>query len=154
MAELARIAQHHLERWLDSARRKPLVIRGARQVGKSTLVRQLAAARGMPILEVNLEQHRRLETVFSALDVKAILLELEAIGRVPPGPRTLLFLDEIQATPSAIAALRYLHEERPDLPVIAAGSLLELVLRKRTRVRRPAGDCGRGAGTAPVARDA
>lgn len=129
MQGLGRLAQAHLERWLESPRRKPLVIRGARQVGKSTLVRQLAEARDMQLLEVNLEQHQRLEGVFSSLDVSAILLELEAIGRMTPGPDTLLFLDEIQATPSAIAALRYLHEERPELPVIAAGSLLELVLQ-------------------------
>ncbi len=129
MEGLIRTAHLHLEHWLQSPRRKPLVIRGARQVGKSTLVRQFAAARDMPLLEVNLEQHRRLETVFATLDVKAILLELEAIGQTSPGPGTLVFLDEIQATPSAIAALRYLYEERPDLPVIAAGSLLELVLR-------------------------
>ena len=129
MKALVRTAQHHLERWLDGPRRKPLVIRGARQVGKSTLVRQLARARGMPILEVNLEQHRRLEAIFATLDVNAIMLELEAIGRVSPGQGTLLFLDEIQATPSAVAALRYLYEQRPDQPVVAAGSLLEMVLR-------------------------
>ena len=83
----------------------------------------------MPILEVNLEQHRRLEAIFATLDVNAIMLELEAIGRVSPGQGTLLFLDEIQATPSAVAALRYLYEQRPDQPVVAAGSLLEMVLR-------------------------
>lgn len=129
MVALFRSAQLQLAEWLDAARRKPLVIRGARQVGKSTVVRQLAAARGMPLLEVNLEQHRRLDTVFATLNVKSILLELEAVGRATPTPGTLLFLDEIQATPSALAALRYLYEARPDLPVIAAGSLLEFVLQ-------------------------
>ena len=129
MGEIIREAMEHLERWLDRPRRKPMVIRGARQVGKSTLVRQLAEARGMRLLEVNLEQHQRLERVFQSLDVRAILLELEAVGKMTPGPDTLLFLDEIQATPSAIAALRYLFEERPELPIIAAGSLLEFVLQ-------------------------
>jgi hypothetical protein len=70
-----------------------------------------------------------LEAVFAGLDVQRILLELEVIGRVSPKPGTLVFLDEIQATPSGLAALRYLHEQRPDLPLIAAGSLLEMVLR-------------------------
>ena len=83
----------------------------------------------MALLEVNLEQHRQLDAVFASLDVERILLELEVIGRVSPTPGTLVFLDEIQATPSALAALRYLHEQRPDLPVISAGSLLEMVLR-------------------------
>lgn len=67
--------------------------------------------------------------VFAELDVSRILLELEAVGRAAPGPGTLLFLDEIQATPSAIPALRYLREERPELPVVAAESLLETVLQ-------------------------
>jgi len=129
MKPLVRTAESHLNDWFDGPRRKPLVIRGARQVGKSTLVRQFAWARGLPTLEVNLEQHRRLESVFATFDVSAILLELEAIGRVAPSSGTIVFLDEIQATPSAIAALRYLHEQRPDLPVIAAGSLLEIVLQ-------------------------
>ena len=101
--ELERRAQKQLERWLESPRRKPLVIRGARQVGKSTLVRQLARSRNLQILEVNLEQHQWLEGVFSSLNVSAILLELEAIGRRTPRADTLLFLDEIQATPSALA---------------------------------------------------
>ena len=129
MERLRREAEGHLGAWLKGARRKPLVIRGALQVGKSTLVRQFAETAGLSLLEVNLEQHRRLEGVFQTLDVGNILLELEALGGRAPGPGTLLFLDEIQATPSAIAALRYLHEQRPELPVIAAGSLLELVLQ-------------------------
>jgi len=129
MDGLERTVGTDLKRWLEAPRRRPLVIRGARQVGKSTAVRQLAAARGMPLLEVDLEQHRHLEPVFAALGVERILLELEAIGRVSPAPHTLLFLDEIQACPSALLALRYMYEERPELPVIAAGSLLEMVLR-------------------------
>jgi hypothetical protein len=129
MKGLYRSSLAELNAWASRARRKPLVIRGARQVGKSTLVRQLADTRGFRLLEVNLEQHRGLERVFADLDVPRILLELEAVGRVAPGPGTLLFLDEIQSTPSALAALRYLWEQRPDLPVVAAGSLLEAVLR-------------------------
>jgi len=58
----------------------------------------------MPLLEVNLEQHRQLERVFAGLDVTRILLEIESLGRVSPGPGTLLFLDEIQATPSRFAS--------------------------------------------------
>jgi len=129
MPTLVRHAHHGLERWIDGPRRKPLVIRGARQVGKSTLVRQFATSRKLRLLEVNLERHRDLEPVFASLDVGAILVELEAVGRLAPGPDVLIFLDEIQATPSALAVLRYLHEERPDLRIVAAGSLLEMVLQ-------------------------
>src|SRR5947199_174279 len=79
-----------LRAWLDSSRRKPLVVRGARQVGKSTLVRQLARAAGLPLWEVNLEQHAALDPVFAGLDPPTILRErlvLDEIRRwAPPSP--------------------------------------------------------------------
>lgn len=116
--------------WASRQRRKPLVIRGARQVGKSTLVRQTAAVARLPLWEINLERHTIEEAVFASLDPELILREIRlrlnasGIGRGPG----LLFFDEIQAAPRAIAALRYFHEQRPDLPVVAAGSLLEFTL--------------------------
>lgn len=119
-----------LTAWHGKKKRKPLVIRGARQVGKSTLVRDFAQTRGLRLAEVNLERHALLEPVFQRLDVAAIRAEIEAITELPlAAPDTLLFLDEVQATPSALAALRYLYEEMPSLAVVAAGSLLEFVLR-------------------------
>ncbi|MCY4027344.1 MAG: AAA family ATPase [Acidobacteria bacterium] len=124
---ISRLAEDALQRWLAARRRKPLVLRGARQVGKTTLVRRFAAARGMPLCEVNLERHLYLDRVFESLDTGRILRELEGLG----GTRldgALLFLDEVQATPRALPALRYLYEDRPDLPVVAAGSLLEFTL--------------------------
>ncbi|MBN2333904.1 MAG: ATP-binding protein [Deltaproteobacteria bacterium] len=124
-----RMASLKLERWLQSRRRKPLVLRGARQVGKSTLVRNFAAQQKLHLLEINLERHLQLERVFASLDVAAIRGELEALtGRALTEPGSLLFLDEIQATPSALQALRYFYEDLPDVPVIAAGSLLEFTL--------------------------
>ena len=124
---IPRLAEDTLQRWLTARRRKPLVLRGARQVGKTTLVRQFAAAAGLALCEVNLERHLYLDRVFESLDTGRILRELEALG----GTRldgALLFLDEVQATPRALPALRYLYEDRPDLPVVAAGSLLEFTL--------------------------
>lgn len=124
-----RQATTNLGRWFASRRRKPLVLRGARQVGKSTLVRLFARQQGLALCEVNLERHLTLEPVFQSLDLDAIRGELEAIaGRSILEPGTLLFLDEIQATPSSLPALRYLHEDFPDVPIIAAGSLLEFTL--------------------------
>src|SRR5260221_2820323 len=119
-----------LLRWLSAPKRKPLVVRGARQVGKSTLVRQVAERARLAIWELNLEQHAALDSVFATFDLPLILREIgiridrAGVGRGPG----ILFLDEIQAAPRALAALRYFHEGRPDLPVIAAGSLLELTL--------------------------
>lgn len=126
---MERKATQDLLRWLATPRRKPLIVRGARQVGKSTLVRLFAEAAGRRLVTVNLERHADLDGVFRTLDLAKILPALESLpgtGRIRDDD--LLFLDEIQATPHALAALRYFHEERPDLPVVAAGSLLEFVL--------------------------
>jgi uncharacterized protein len=118
-----------LNDWFLSKPRKPLVLRGARQVGKSTLVRQFAASKGLDLIEINLEKHATLDSVFKTLDIEKILLSIDAAIRKSANlSHSILFLDEIQATPHALASLRYFFEERPELPVIAAGSLLEFVL--------------------------
>jgi predicted AAA+ superfamily ATPase len=128
---IARRSKEYIQHWYDKAHRKPLVLQGARQVGKSTLVRQFAASQGLTLNEINLEKHPELDGVFKSLDVKRILFEIGGLlGRKIEGERSLLFLDEVQATPHALAALRYFYEERPDVPVIAAGSLLEFTLAK------------------------
>jgi len=109
--------------------RKPLIVRGARQTGKSTLVRMFAEREGLDLIEVNLEKEQWLEPVFASLDAQRILREISIkVGRKIDLARSILFLDEIQATPSALPALRYFYEDIPSLPVIAAGSLLEFTL--------------------------
>ncbi|MCK5528220.1 MAG: ATP-binding protein [Kiritimatiellae bacterium] len=118
----------YLHKWIKNPRRKPLVLRGARQVGKSTLIRIFAKECNMTLIEINLELHRDLDEVFSTLDIKNIVLNLQSIAGTEIKENTILFLDEIQATPNALAALRYFYEEKPNIPVIAAGSLLEFVL--------------------------
>ncbi len=126
---LERFAENHLSNWYKKKRRKPLVLRGARQVGKSTLVRQFAKNNGLILHEINLEQHLYLDPIFKSLNLDIIIRELNALsGRSINTPEALLFLDEIQATPHAIQALRYFYEKKPDLPVISAGSLLEFTL--------------------------
>lgn len=126
---MKRFAEAQLQKWFGKKRRKPLVVRGARQVGKSTLIRQFAAKHELALHEINLERHIHLDDVFKTLDIDVILKELEAICGVNiQKSGSLLFLDEIQATPHAIQALRYFYEDRPDIPVIAAGSLLEFTL--------------------------
>ena len=124
-----RSAELALAEWLATPQRKPLVIRGARQVGKSTLVRQFAQSHHLHLNEINLERHPDLDPVFQTLDLTRIRLELEGLLDQPLlTPGSILFLDEIQATPHALPALRYFFEDHPELPVIAAGSLLEFVL--------------------------
>lgn len=126
---LERSAEKDLIRWYGRKRRKPLVLRGARQVGKSTLVRRFAEINRLRLNEVNLEQHLYLDAVFKTLDIETIIRELDALfGRKITAPGSILFLDEIQATPHALQALRYFYEEKPGIPVISAGSLLEFTL--------------------------
>jgi uncharacterized protein len=122
----------HLKHWVKSKSRKPLLLRGARQVGKSTAVRMAMKESGLNLIEINLEKFLRLDRIFSTNRLEEILPALETVSRNQIRPNSsVLFLDEIQATPHAIAALRYFYEEIPELPVIAAGSLLEFVLGEK-----------------------
>lgn len=126
---MIRLREKQLLDWLQHPKRKPLILRGARQVGKSTLVRNFSQKQKLTLAEVNLERHPRLDAVFQTKDTKKIIAELESLTQVRlRNPGTLLFLDEIQAAPNALPALRYFWEEEPSLPVIAAGSLLEFLL--------------------------
>jgi predicted AAA+ superfamily ATPase len=126
---MRRHAESRLAKWLAGRRRKPLLLRGARQVGELTLVRQFASQNGLTLNEVNLERNLALQKVFASLETASIRAELDAVvGRSITAPKSLLFLDEIQATPAALQALRYLHEELPRVPVVAAGSLVEFTL--------------------------
>lgn len=120
-----------LTEWKDAAGRKPLLIRGARQVGKSTAVRELG--KGFKYyVEINLERQQSLKKLFTEdIDVKKTCTNLSAVLAIPiiPG-ETLLFIDEIQSCQPAIRALRYFKEDYPELHVIAAGSLLEFALEE------------------------
>jgi len=119
--------------WKDSADRKPLLLRGARQVGKSCTVRNFGRS-FENILEINFENKdfAGAKKVFEKhSDPHLICDELSALYDKPvKAGKTLLFLDEIQACVDAISALRYFYEQMPGLHVIAAGSLLEFALQR------------------------
>ncbi len=118
-----------LKQWYRKPNRKPLIIRGARQVGKSTLVRLFSEAENLNLAEVNLERYSDLGSSFERYNPKALIDVLEALPNINAiSSNTLLFLDEVQAVPEAIPALRYFHEDMKCLPVMAAGSLLEFAL--------------------------
>ena len=118
-----------LKEWIAREGRKPLVIRGARQVGKSTLVKLFTDYLGRDLNEVNLDRYPNLSGVFASKDPERIIEEIEALPRMPAGTSSsILFLDEIQAIDHAMPALHYFYDERKDLAVIASGSLLELLL--------------------------
>jgi len=125
-----RLIDRHLTAWKDDPNRKPLMLRGARQVGKSSAVRQLGAHFDH-FVEVNFEENAGFKSLFSAeLNPQHIVENLSIFLGVPiiPG-QTLVFLDEIQSCPQAISALRFFYEKMPELHVIAAGSLLEFALQ-------------------------
>ena len=125
---IRRDADAALENWKTDPSRKPLLIRGARQTGKTTSVRKLGES-FESFVELNFDANPALSDLFAgAFDVPAILARIEVLARrrIVPG-RTLLFLDEIQACPRAISCLRYFYEQAPDLHVVATGSLLEFV---------------------------
>lgn len=124
-----RLALEYLKTWKQRAARRPLIVRGARQVGKSYLVRELGRSSFDSFVTIDFERTPDAADVFASRDPRRILelLELMSGQRIYPG-RTLLFLDEVQSAPAALKALRYFHEELPELHVIAAGSLLDIVL--------------------------
>ncbi|WP_419559069.1 ATP-binding protein [Prevotella sp.] len=117
--------------WKDSARRKPLLIRGARQVGKSTAVRQLGKVFKY-FVEINLESQPSIKQLFTKdIDVHRTCEAISATIGIPVvAGETLLFIDEIQVSQEAIMSLRYFKEDYPELHVIAAGSLLEFTLEE------------------------
>ncbi len=125
-----RFVDAQFDEWASSQARKPLIVRGARQVGKTWSIRALGARRFADTLIIDLERHAEWHRIFDGnMDPRRIVGDLEIVTgkRVVPG-QTLLFFDEIQACPRAITALRYFFEEMPELHVIAAGSLLEFAL--------------------------
>jgi len=126
---MARRALRYLTNWLDSNGRKPMVIRGARQVGKTWLVREFAKLHNKQLIELNFEKNPQYQTFFESNDPKTTLMLLGAsLNTVIDPQKAVLFLDEIQAVPVLLSKLRWFAEEMPELPVLTAGSLLEFVL--------------------------
>ena len=127
---MKRVINNQLIEWKDSDRRKPLIIRGMRQVGKTYAVNHFGKENFHNVVYIDFEKQQLLHQIFDGnLNTEQIISELELTlkGKITPG-RTLLFLDEIQACPRALMALRYFYEDLPELHVIAAGSLLEFAL--------------------------
>ncbi|MCA8974340.1 MAG: ATP-binding protein [Planctomycetes bacterium] len=119
----------HLRDWAAQPGRLPVVLRGARQTGKTWLVNNFQDPAERDVATVNLERDPDLATCFANPDPAATLALLEARLRRPITPgRTILFLDEIQAVPKLLASLRWFAEELPSLHVVAAGSLLDFAL--------------------------
>jgi len=120
-----------LKKWKDESERLPIILRGARQVGKSFIIEKFGKENFDSLATCNFEFMPGLALCFENLDPVVICQQLEIAlnAKIIPG-KTLLFFDEIQNCPKAIIALRYFKEKMPGLHVIAAGSLLEFVLHE------------------------
>lgn len=138
--DLKRNIEQNLKLWKESSSRKPLLIRGARQVGKSFIIRKFGEQYFENIIELNLEEKKNLRKIFSSNNPELICenIALELNQAITPGS-SLLFIDEIQESSEALLALRYFYEKLPELHIIAAGSLLDFVLDKEKEVRIPVG---------------
>jgi hypothetical protein len=126
---MKRIFTQTLTGWKDRLNRKPLIVRGARQVGKTWIIEEFGKQYFKSYVKINLEENPELKQIFRTNQVKLIVNEISVLVNQSITPKeTLLFIDEIQSMPEAIACLRYFYEQMPELHIIAAGSLLDHVL--------------------------
>src|SRR5450759_251893 len=116
--------------WKNSTSRKPLIIRGARQVGKTWLMKEFGNTQYDQTVYVNFEKNKRLKALFTDdFDIKRVIVALQAeSGLTIHAKNTLLIFDEIQAVPEAITALKYFQEDAAEYHILAAGSLLGVAL--------------------------
>ncbi|MCX6270446.1 MAG: AAA family ATPase [Bacteroidetes bacterium] len=128
---LSRTIDQDLKDWKNDPFRKPLILRGARQVGKSSAVRELSRSFDY-FLEVNFEERKQVQTLFAGdLSPKELCENLSVLYKIPIiAGKTLVFFDEIQSCIPAISSLRFFFELMPELHIIAAGSLLEFAMEE------------------------
>ncbi|HBX45521.1 ATP-binding protein [Limibacterium fermenti] len=131
---MRRIALSFLQKWKQRNTRKPLIIRGARQVGKTWLMKEFAKTEYENFAYVNFEDNQQLKTLFlNDFDIPRILLAIQIATGIKPEPnKTLIIFDEIQEAERALTSLKYFRENAPEYHIIAAGSLLGIALHENT----------------------
>ena len=136
---MKRRAEKELTAWLHSTPRKPLVVNGARQVGKTWLVTDFAKRHFESTAHVVFLNNEEAQRAFDgSLDANRLLMLIGALtGTNPRDGKTLVFLDEIQECPRAIAALKLFCEQTPGIPIVAAGSMLGVALNRRGSHEQP-----------------
>ncbi len=129
-----RIAIEKLMKWKESKRRKPLIIEGARQVGKTWLMKEFGKKAYDDVIYINFDSNSRMAELFAAdLDTKRLIMGLEIYaGRKINPNNTLLIFDEVQEVPRALASLKYFYENAPEFHIVCAGSLLGIALHEGT----------------------
>ena len=129
-----RIAIEKLLKWKQSKRRKPLIIEGARQVGKTWLMKEFGRQAYADTVYINFDSNSRMAELFASdLDTERLImgLELYAGRKIDPG-NSLLIFDEVQEVPRALASLKYFYENAPQYHIVCAGSLLGIALHNGT----------------------
>lgn len=129
-----RIAIEKLYKWKNSKRRKPLIIEGARQVGKTWLMKEFGKQAYSDTVYINFDSNTRMADLFAVdLDTDRLILGLELYaGRKIDSANTLLIFDEVQEVPKALASLKYFYENAPQYHIVCAGSLLGIALHQGT----------------------
>lgn len=129
-----RIAMEQLYKWREKTGKKPLIIRGARQVGKTWLMKEFADEAYENSVYISFDNNQRMQDLFSGdLDVKRIILGLELYAGHKINPEnTLLIFDEVQEVPKALTSLKYFNENAPEYQIVCAGSLLGVALHQGT----------------------
>lgn len=122
-----------LKKWKDSPTRKPLILQGARQVGKTYILKEFGAREYSEVVYINCDDNNDMQNMFVDYDVDRIIRSLSAISGVSIKPSTtLLILDEIQEVERGLASLKYFCEKAPEYHVAVAGSLLGITLHEGT----------------------
>lgn len=129
-----RTAMDHLLKWKANNRRKPLIIRGARQVGKTWLMKEFGVHEYAEVVYINFDNNGRMRNLFSgSLEIERLVTGLELYaGHKIDSSNTLLIFDEVQEAPKALSSLKYFNEEAPQYQIICAGSLLGVALHQGT----------------------
>lgn len=131
---MKRFALERLKEWKEKPNRKPLIIRGARQVGKTWLMKEFGKTFFEKVAYVNFDSNTRMQQVFDGeINIERIVLAISAETGISVNPEnTLLIFDEVQEVPKALSSLKYFCENAPEYAVVAAGSLLGVALHKGT----------------------
>ena len=131
---MKRFALDKLKEWKEKKGRKPLIIRGARQVGKTWLMKEFGNTCFEKVAYVNFDSNPRMQQVFDGeISIERIVLAISAeTGVSIDSKSTLLIFDEVQEVPKALSALKYFYENAPEYAIVAAGSLLGIALHKGT----------------------
>ena len=133
-ASMYRIAMEKLLKWKESKRRKPLIIEGARQVGKTWLMKEFGRLYYTDTVYINFDSNSRMAELFASdLDTERLIMGLELYsGRKIDPDHTLLIFDEVQEVPRALSSLKYFYENAPEYHIVCAGSLPGIALHEGT----------------------